>query len=288
MKVVSHIHELKEMIKQHQKKQHSIGFVPTMGFLHEGHLTLAKEARDQNDIVVMSIFVNPLQFGPNEDFESYPRDMKRDQRLAEETGVDILFTPDVKEMYKDEPSITMTVQKRTDVLCGKKRPGHFDGVVTVLTKLFHLVAPTNVYFGLKDAQQVAVIDAMIKDFFFDLHLVSVPTVREEDGLAKSSRNVYLSETERQEAPALYRALKKGQTAVEKGEHDVNRIYQLVEEEILQTSGEIDYIDIYSYPELEPLQHLTGQVIIAIAVKFSRARLIDNVIFHVPESGEKHV
>lgn len=288
MKVVSHIHELKEMIKQHQKKQHSIGFVPTMGFLHEGHLTLAKEARDQNDIVVMSIFVNPLQFGPNEDFESYPRDMKRDQRLAEETGVDILFTPGLKEMYKDEPSVTMTVQKRTDVLCGKKRPGHFDGVVTVLTKLFHLVTPTNVYFGLKDAQQVAVIDAMIKDFFFDLHLVSVPTVREEDGLAKSSRNVYLSETERQEAPALYRALKKGQTAVENGEHDVNRIYQLVEEEILQTSGEIDYIDIYSYPELEPLQHLTGQVIIATAVKFSRARLIDNVIFHVPESGEKHV
>ncbi|MGG0858001.1 pantoate--beta-alanine ligase [Bacillus pumilus] len=288
MNVVTHIHELKEWIKHHQEKQHSIGFVPTMGFLHEGHLTLAKEARDQNDVVVMSIFVNPLQFGPNEDFESYPRDMKRDQRLAEEAGVDILFTPDVKEMYPNDPSITMTVQKRTDVLCGKKRPGHFDGVVTVLTKLFHLVVPTNVYFGLKDAQQVAVIDAMIKDFFFDLHLVSVPTVREENGLAKSSRNVYLSEKERQEAPALYRALKKGQSAVEKGERDVSRIYQLVEEEILQTSGEIDYIEIYSYPELEPLQQLAGQVIIAIAVKFSRARLIDNVIFHVPESGEKHV
>lgn len=215
MNVVTHIHELKELIKLHQEKQHSIGFVPTMGFLHEGHLTLAKEARDQNDIVVMSIFVNPLQFGPNEDFESYPRDMERDQHLAEEAGVDILFTPDVKEMYPNEPSITMTVQKRTDVLCGKKRPGHFDGVVTVLTKLFHLVAPTNVYFGLKDAQQVAVIDAMIKDFFFDLHLVSVPTVREEDGLAKSSRNVYLSDKERQEAPALYRALKKDSQRLKK-------------------------------------------------------------------------
>ncbi|MBU8696321.1 pantoate--beta-alanine ligase [Bacillus pumilus] len=288
MNVVTHIHELKELIKQHQEKQHSIGFVPTMGFLHEGHLTLAKEARDQNDLVVMSIFVNPLQFGPNEDFESYPRDMERDQRLAKEAGVDILFTPDVKEMYANEPSITMTVRKRTDVLCGEKRPGHFDGVVTVLTKLFHLVVPTNVYFGLKDAQQVAVIDAMIKDFFFDLHLVSVPTVREEDGLAKSSRNVYLSDKERQEAPALYRALKKGQSAIENGERDVSRIYQLVEEDILQTSGEIDYIEIYSYPELEPLKQLAGQVIIAIAVKFSRARLIDNVIFHVPESGEKHV
>ncbi|MFP3838910.1 pantoate--beta-alanine ligase [Bacillus safensis] len=288
MNVVTHIHELKELIKQHQEKQHSIGFVPTMGFLHEGHLTLARVARGQNDIVVMSIFVNPLQFGPNEDFESYPRDMERDQRLAEAAGVDILFTPDVKEMYQNEPSITMTVQKRTDVLCGKKRPGHFDGVVTVLTKLFHLVSPTNVYFGLKDAQQVAVIDAMIKDFFFDLHLVSVPTVREEDGLAKSSRNVYLSEKERQEAPALYRALTKGRSAVEKGERDVSRVYQLIEEELVQTSGEIDYIEIYSYPELEPLEQLAGQVIMAIAVKFSRARLIDNVIFHVPESGEKHV
>ncbi|OLP65015.1 Pantothenate synthetase [Bacillus pumilus] len=288
MNVVTHIHELKELIQQHQRKQHSIGFVPTMGFLHEGHLTLAKEARDHNDIVVMSIFVNPLQFGPNEDFESYPRDMNRDQRLAEEAGVDILFTPDVKEMYQGEPSITMTVQKRADVLCGKKRPGHFDGVVTVLTKLFHLIEPTKVYFGLKDAQQVAVIEALIQDFFFDLHLVAVPTVREADGLAKSSRNVYLSERERQEAPALYKALKQGEVAVEKGERDPKRIYQLIEKELLQTSGEIDYIDIYSYPELEPLQHLTGKVILAVAVKFSKARLIDNVIFHVPESGEKLV
>ncbi|MFS0656555.1 pantoate--beta-alanine ligase [Bacillus sp. 179-C3.3 HS] len=288
MNVVTHFHELKELIQQHQKQQHSIGFVPTMGFLHEGHLTLAKKAREQNDLVVMSIFVNPLQFGPNEDFESYPRDMKRDELLAEEAGVDILFTPDVKEMYPHEPSITMTVQKRTDVLCGKKRPGHFDGVVTVLTKLFHLVQPTDVYFGLKDAQQVAVIDAMIEDFFFDLHLVAVPTVREEDGLAKSSRNVYLSETERQEAPTLYRALKQGKAAVEQGERDPNRLVQLIEKELIQTSGEIDYIDIYSYPELESLPHLKGKVIIAIAVKFSKARLIDNVIFQVPESGEKHV
>ncbi|WP_353855444.1 pantoate--beta-alanine ligase [Bacillus sp. Bos-x628] len=288
MKVVTHIRELKELIRMNQRKQHSVGFVPTMGFLHEGHLQLAKEAREQNDVVVMSIFVNPLQFGPNEDFESYPRDIKRDQCLAEAIGVDILFTPDVKEMYKEKPSVTVSVQKRTDVLCGKKRPGHFDGVATVLTKLFHLVEPTKVYFGLKDAQQVAVIDAMMEDFFFDIQLVSVPTVREEDGLAKSSRNVYLSEAERQEAPTLFQALKRGQTAVENGERDPKRVHQLIEKELLKTSGEIDYIGIYSYPHLEPLQSLAGQVIIAIAVKFSKARLIDNVIFHVPESGEKHV
>ncbi|MGE6629558.1 pantoate--beta-alanine ligase [Bacillus sp. NPDC077027] len=288
MRTVTNIRELRTFIKTTQQKKHTIGFVPTMGFLHEGHLTLVKEARKQNDLVVMSIFVNPLQFGPNEDFDSYPRDIERDKRLAEQAGVDILFTPDVKEMYKQEPSVTVKVQKRTNVLCARKRLGHFDGVATVLTKLFHLVMPTNVYFGLKDAQQVAVIDAMIEDFFFDINLVAVPTVRETDGLAKSSRNVYLSDSERQEASVLYHALKKGQSAVRNGDFDPSNIHKIIEEELLQTSGEIDYIEIYSYPTLEVLDTLAGKVILAVAVKFSKARLIDNVIFDVHESGEKHV
>lgn len=278
MKIISNLHTLREEIHHHKRSNDSIGFVPTMGYLHEGHLTLVEEARKHNDSVVMSIFVNPLQFGPNEDFDRYPRDIERDRKLAENSGVDILFMPDAEDMYPGTLSTTMNVTARVDVLCGKKREGHFDGVVTVLTKLFHLVQPDRAYFGLKDAQQIAVVEGLVEDYFFPVEIVRVPTVREEDGLAKSSRNVYLSEKERNEAPALYKSLLEAKNMIESGEMDRDSIISEVMEFIhRRTSGMVEYVEVYSFPTLAPLEGLTGEIIIAIAVQFQKARLIDNII-----------
>lgn len=185
MKVITKIAEMQKQIIQEKNNQKSIGFVPTMGYLHEGHMALIKRARQENDIVVLSVFVNPLQFGPSEDLEAYPRDFERDKKAAEDSGVDYFFYPDVNEMYPGAPSVKVIVQDRTEVLCGRSRPGHFDGVATVLTKLFNIVLPDRAYFGMKDAQQVAVVDGLIHDFHFPITLVPVETVREEDGLAKA-------------------------------------------------------------------------------------------------------
>ncbi|MEH7077869.1 pantoate--beta-alanine ligase, partial [Bacillus velezensis] len=219
MKQLTETQQLKELIAQYRSEGRTIGFVPTMGFLHEGHLTLVEKASKENDIVVMSIFVNPTQFGPGEDYEAYPRDLKRDARLAEQAGADVLFTPSPSDMYKGEQNVAVQVKRRTDVLCGASRVGHFDGVATVLTKFFNLVKPTRAYFGLKDAQQAAVVDGLIEDFFMDIELVAVDTVREEDGLAKSSRNVYLTEQERKEAPMIYKALQQGAELIRDGERN---------------------------------------------------------------------
>lgn len=277
MKIITAIKELQHTMKEHKNSQQTIGFVPTMGFLHEGHLKLMHEARSQNDILIISIFVNPLQFGENEDFDSYPRNMERDTRLAKEAGADYIFAPSVNEMYKNEPSVTVRVEKRTDVLCGKSRAGHFDGVATVLTKLFNLIGPDRAYFGMKDAQQVAVVSGLISDFHFPVQLVPVQTVREEDGLAKSSRNVYLSEDEREQAPHLYKALQAGKERMMKGEKSPASIIESVSSYLsAHTDGVIDYAEIYSYPELETLAELKGNVILAVAVKFTKARLIDNI------------
>ena len=279
MKVVNTITELQELIKHEKSQHHSIGLVPTMGFLHEGHRALLKRARQENEIIVLSVFVNPLQFGPNEDLANYPRDFDRDQKVAEEVGVDILFHPSVQEMYPNELSITMQVHKRTNVLCGKSRPGHFDGVVTVLTKLFHLVQPNKVYFGKKDAQQVAVVDSLVNDLNFPLQIVAVDTVREHDGLAKSSRNVYLTEEERAQAPILYRSLQRGLELIRAGEKNPESVISCIADMIhAETTGEVDYVSVLSYPNLEKVELVNGDYIIALAVKFSKARLIDNVIF----------
>lgn len=277
MKIITTINELQQTMKVHKKSQQTIGFVPTMGFLHEGHLKLMQEARSQNEIMIISIFVNPLQFGENEDFDSYPRNMERDSQLAEEAGADYIFAPSVNEMYKDEPSVTVKVEKRTDVLCGKSRAGHFDGVATVLTKLFNLVGPDRAYFGMKDAQQVAVVSGLISDFHFPVELVPIQTVREEDGLAKSSRNVYLSAEERKQAPHLYKALQTGREMMLKGEKSAETVIESVTSYLsAHTDGVIDYVEIYSYPELKAMAELKGEVILAIAVKFTKARLIDNI------------
>lgn len=282
MKMITTIQEMQQTMQAYHKQGKTIGFVPTMGYLHEGHVALMEAARKENDIVVLSIFVNPLQFGPNEDFDRYPRDIARDEKIAKEAGVDVLFYPSVAEMYPRPLSVKIVVTERVDVLCGKSRPGHFDGVATVLTKLFHIVMPTRAYFGMKDAQQVAVVDGLIRDFHFPIELVPVPTVREADGLAKSSRNVYLSEKERKEAPALYAALNNAKAAIENGLRDPQAVRALIEDYLTtHTSGVIDYVDVYSYPELKPLDTLAGNIIIAIAVRFTNARLIDNITVDVP-------
>ncbi|KLV27833.1 pantoate--beta-alanine ligase [Niallia circulans] len=285
MNILTDPKQLQDITTSLQKNQVTIGFVPTMGYLHEGHRALLKAAREQNEIVIMSVFVNPLQFGQNEDFASYPKDFEHDKQVAMEEGVDYLFHPSVEEMYPGQMSVTVKVEKRTNCLCGKSRPGHFDGVATVLTKLFHLVQPTNVYFGKKDAQQVAVVDGLIEDFHFPINLVAVNTVREEDGLAKSSRNVRLTPTERQEAGILYKALSIARSELIKGTADreilKNSIIAFIERE---SSGKVDYFEILSYPQLETLKELNGKIIIAIAVQFSKARLIDNIIFELDNAS----
>lgn len=288
MQKFTRISSIQEFLLSEKRKGRKIGFVPTMGFLHEGHLTLAEQARKENDIVVMSIFVNPLQFGPNEDFESYPRNPERDSELAESAGVDVLFLPEAEEMYSGS-SFTMHVTERTDVLCGRKREGHFDGVVTVVSKLFNIVGPDKAYFGLKDAQQVAVIEGLVRDLNFPVTIVRVPTVRETDGLAKSSRNVYLSEEERAEAPVLYSSLKDAETLIAEGESDPETIISHIKNRIREeTNGVVDYIEIYSFPELREITRLQGEVIIALAVKFQKARLIDNIIITKTQEEKSNV
>ncbi|WP_164218906.1 pantoate--beta-alanine ligase [Virgibacillus sp. YIM 98842] len=283
MEIIRSVQSLRKKTKLLIKQHKQIGFVPTMGFLHEGHLSLMKEARKANDILIVSIFVNPLQFGENEDFEQYPRDEEQDEKLAKEIGADILFIPAVKEMYPKKMQISMHVTDRTEMLCGRSRPGHFDGVITVLTKLFNMINPDRVYFGMKDAQQVAVVDLLIQNLNFPVQLVGLPTVREENGLAKSSRNVNLSRDEKEEAIWIYKALKKGQQFVIDGEKNPAMIKKEVMDTIKHnTSGEIDYVELLSYPGLKPVMEVKGQVILAAAVHFEKARLIDNLLFD--ESG----
>ncbi|MGJ7909396.1 pantoate--beta-alanine ligase [Neobacillus sp. LXY-1] len=281
MNVITTINEMQAELLKQKSQGKSVGFVPTMGFLHEGHLTLLRQARKENDIVVLSIFVNPLQFGPKEDFSTYPRDFERDRALAECEKADYLFFPSVEEMYPTEPSVSVVVKDRTDVLCGKSRPGHFDGVATVITKLFNIMMPSRAYFGKKDAQQVAVIEGLISDFNFPVELIPVDIVREEDGLAKSSRNVNLLPHEREQAVILYKSLQAAKEEIIMGERNPARLISFIKEMITnQSDGEVDYVDIYSYPNLKPLEKIKGRIIIALAVKFSKVRLIDNLILDI--------
>jgi pantoate--beta-alanine ligase len=264
-----------EWVQEAKKGARSIGLVPTMGFLHEGHISLVERAKAENDHVVMSIFVNPAQFGPNEDFDRYPRDLERDSELAEAAGTDVIFAPSVKEMYPRQSAISMSAGPLADVLCGAKRPGHFDGVLKVVTKLFHIIQPGRAYFGQKDAQQLAIIESLVADFNFPLTIRRGEKVRAADGLAKSSRNVYLSEAERNEAPHLQKALQLGKRAALAGEDPVAPMTDYLKE---QVSGEIDYIELLSYPALT--ETIEEEAILALAVQFEKARLIDNLIFNM--------
>ena len=282
MKIVTTIEALTTEIQTAKKSDKTIGLVPTMGFLHEGHLTLAKAARAENDLVVMSIFVNPTQFGPNEDFESYPRDLPRDTALAASVGVDLVFAPSVEEMYPNDGGIRIHAGKQASILCGASRPGHFDGVLQVVTKLFHLVQPTRAYFGQKDAQQVAIISTMVRDYNFPLEMRVVPIVREEDGLAKSSRNVYLTEVDRQQAPAIQQALQLARDRFLMKGDVVDAIESANVHIATHTNGSIDYIELLAYPDLTPVTEKTKQVLVAAAVYIGKTRLIDNIIFNVKE------
>lgn len=279
MEVVKTIAELKDIVRKVKSEGKTIGLVPTMGYLHEGHMALAKAAREENDFVIMSIFVNPTQFGPNEDYESYPRDLERDKKIAESVGVDVVFAPSVEEMYPTDGGIRIHAGRQATILCGASRPGHFDGVLQVVTKLFHIAEPTRAYFGQKDAQQVAIVTTLVRDYNFPLEIRTVPIVREEDGLAKSSRNVYLSEQERKEAPAIYQALK---LAKEKflNSKDAEKAVQKAKDYILSNtaSGRIDYVELLSYPDLKPIDEKTDQFLLAAAVYIGKTRLIDNIIF----------
>ncbi|HEX7065688.1 MAG TPA: pantoate--beta-alanine ligase [Bacillales bacterium] len=279
MVIIQSIREMKRFVRREKQKGNTLGFVPTMGSLHKGHMSLVNRAVEENDVTIMSIFVNPLQFGPGEDFDQYPRDFEKDEQTARKAGVDVIFYPSTEEMYPREPAVTISVDKRTDVLCGKSRPGHFDGVATVLTKLFHITMPDRVYFGEKDAQQIAVVESLIQDFNFPVELVACPTVRESDGLAKSSRNIYLTGDERREASALHESLQKGAELYQDGEQSTKRIRERVLAVLNDrlTRAEIEYVEVLTYPDLKAVEQCNGRMIIALAVHFGAARLIDNMI-----------
>ena len=280
MKLVHTVEELREIIAEAKVQNVTIGLVPTMGALHEGHGSLIKAANMENDLVVVSVFVNPTQFGPNEDLDAYPRTLEADCVLAEKMGADVVFAPSPKEMYPSEDDTWVEVTGDiTKVLCGRTRPIHFRGVTTVVSKLFNLAQPDRAYFGQKDAQQVEVLKRMVKDLFFPVQLRIMPIVREADGLAKSSRNTYLSQEERAAALILSKSLKAAKEQFDAGERSGAKIIADVTAAIKsEAMSNIDYVEIYALPGLTPAaEPLTGSNLLAVAVKFGTTRLIDNVV-----------
>lgn len=279
MQVTKTVEETRKQIKQWKKEGKTIGLVPTMGFLHEGHASLIRKCREQNDIVVVSDFVNPTQFGPNEDLEAYPRDFERDSKLCESLGADLIFAPSPEDMYHD-PHTFVSIDTLSETLCGKTRPIHFKGVCTVVTKLFHIVAPDRAYFGEKDAQQLAIIRKMVKDLNFDIEIVGCPIVREEDGLAKSSRNTYLNDKERQAALCLSRAVKTGKEVIYTGadaKEVLNPMKAIIEAEPL---ARIDYVMMVDALTMQPIEKADRDVLVAMAVYIGKTRLIDNFSYSV--------
>ena len=280
MLIYGQIEQVREAVKAWKKEGKSVGFVPTMGYLHEGHKSLIDAARRENDKVVVSIFVNPMQFGPAEDLDSYPRDLNRDAKLCEDAGVDIIFHPEPEEMYADGFCSYVDMNGLTTELCGKTRPIHFRGVQTVVLKLFHIVTPDRAYFGQKDAQQLAVIKRMVKDLNVDTEIIGCPIIREEDGLAKSSRNTYLSAEERKAALCLSRAVKTGQEAICKGikaEEVLSKMRAVIEAEPL---AKIDYVSMVDALDMQPVESVEKDVLVAMAVYIGKTRLIDNFSYEV--------
>ncbi|WP_172196259.1 pantoate--beta-alanine ligase [Saccharibacillus qingshengii] len=301
MKIAATIAEARTLIaalreeRRGSEQGNAVGFVPTMGYLHEGHASLLRRSRAESGISVLSIFVNPIQFGPGEDLDRYPRSEKADLELAEREGVDVVFLPSVDEMYPQERKTTVTVTGVTERLCGASRPGHFDGVATVVSKLFHIVKPDKAFFGAKDAQQVAVLQKMVIDLNMDVEIVPCPIIREEDGLALSSRNVYLSSEQRREALVLSRSLREAAERIQSGESvSPRRIVEDVTRAIQASPlAVIDYVEMLAFPDLVPLDEehglsdlrdSGGSLILAVAVKFGTTRLIDNVIMKLKEAA----
>lgn len=281
MKIIKSIKEMKEVIAKEKANGNTIGFVPTMGYLHDGHLSLMKKAKEENDIVVVSIFVNPIQFGQGEDYEVYPRDIERDSKLAESVGVDYIFAPEVKEMYPKGYNTFVEVLGVTDKLCGASRPGHFRGVTTVVMKLFNIVTPDKAYFGQKDAQQVYVIKQMVRDLNMAVKIISCPIVREHDGLAMSSRNTYLSEEERKQALILSKSLFWAKDMINKGERNAKTLIEGIKSMINEMPlADIDYVEIIDYDTFREVEKLKGNILIALAVRIGKTRLIDNILVEV--------
>lgn len=278
MKIVHTIAEVREIVSSWRKEGLTVGLVPTMGYLHEGHQSLIKKSVEQNDRTVVSVFVNPIQFGPNEDLASYPRDINRDMAKVEEVGGDLIFNPEPAEMYPGHFTSFIDTTETTELLCGAVRPIHFRGVCTVVGKLFNIVCPDRAYFGQKDAQQLATIKRFVRDLNFPLEIVACPIVREEDGLAKSSRNTYLSPEERKAALILSQSLKLGKKAIEDGEKSAKKVIDIITAN-LQTEplARIDYVEVVDFENIQRIDTIQGETLVAIAVYIGKTRLIDNFI-----------
>lgn len=279
MKIVGTVKEVREQVKEWKKQGLSVGFVPTMGYLHEGHKSLTDAARKGNDKVVVSIFVNPMQFGPTEDLATYPRDLDHDAALCESAGVDLIFHPEAEEMYEKDFCSFVDMTGLTEGLCGKTRPIHFRGVCTVVNKLFNIVTPDHAYFGQKDGQQLAVIKRMVRDLNMDIEIVGCPIVREEDGLAKSSRNTYLSSEERKAALILSKTVALGKELA-KTEKDANKVVEAMKKNIeTEPLAKIDYVEAVDALSMAPVEKLEGTCMLAMAVYIGKTRLIDNTLIN---------
>ncbi len=280
MKIIRSIRQMSAFSKQAHLRKRLVGLVPTMGYLHEGHLSLAKVARRHTDLVVMSIFINPAQFGPREDFRKYPRDLYRDIKLAKDVGVDIIFYPLARSMYPKDYKTYLAVRFLSDVLCGKSRPGHFCGVATIVSKLFNIVQPDIAYFGQKDAQQAIIIKRMTSDLNMPIKIKVLPIVREKDGLAMSSRNTYLNKRERQDAIVLFQALKLARDLIRKGIRDSKKIIKKMSALIKRKKyARIDYVEIVDLNNLMSVKKIKDKVLVALAVWIGKTRLIDNIIIN---------
>ena len=279
MNLVKTINEVRRAVKKWRSEGKSVGFVPTMGYLHEGHASLIEKSVKENDKTVVAVFVNPMQFGPKEDLANYPRDIDRDCALCESIGADLVFNPDPEEMYSDGFCSYVDMSILTEELCGLSRPVHFRGVQTVVTKLFNIVTPDRAYFGQKDAQQLAIIKRMVKDLNMDIEIVGCPIIRETDGLAKSSRNTYLSAEERQAALILNKSLTKGKALIENGERDAAKVIKEITDIInSEPLAEIDYVKIVDALTMQCVERIENEILCAIAVKIGTTRLIDNFIY----------
>lgn len=278
MKIIRSIRQMSKISDGIRRKSKTLGFVPTMGALHEGHLSLIRRAGKENNFVAVSIFVNPAQFGPEEDFKRYPRDLNNDARLCRRGGVDFIFYPQAKNMYPPGYKTYIEVGQLSRVLCGKFRPGHFKGVTTIVAKLFNIVAPTTAYFGQKDAQQAIIIKKMVEDLNIPVEIKIMPTIRDKDGLALSSRNIYLSPRERTQARVLFHVLSLAKNLIRKGEKRSSEVIRKMEELInKQKDTRLQYVAIVDIEGLKPIQKIRGKVLIALAVYIGKTRLIDNII-----------
>lgn len=283
MKVIKKINEMRNIVKDIKSQGMSIGFVPTMGYLHEGHLSLVRESLRKADVTVVSIFVNPAQFGPREDFKEYPWDLNRDSDILKREGVNYLFTPATDEMYPGGYKTNVEVQDLQDKLCGRSRPGHFRGVCTVVLKLFNIINPDISFFGQKDAQQAIILKRMVQDFNLEMKIEVLPIIREEDDLALSSRNTYLSQEERKAALSLSKSLKEAQSMIENGQRDSEAIIKRMIEIInMEPLAKIDYVEIVDLDKLNPVTRIEKEALVALAVFIGEVRLIDNTILRTKE------